>query len=184
MTKRILPRPLNSSAQPIDFYEELLGRLQPRLYGYILSITASPTDAKDVLQESNQVILDKIGEFQHPAKFDAWAYKVAYYQSLSFLQKRKRSKLTFSDDLLQSIADETETTDSRIEGQFTQLEACLGQLQDRTRAIVSDYYYRNLSIKQIAEERTLKTNHIAQVLFRARKALFQCMTAQETDNHE
>jgi|TARA_B110000037_G_C17122522_1_gene506490 RNA polymerase sigma-70 factor (ECF subfamily) len=175
---------LNSNAQPIDFYEELLGRLQPRLYGYILSMTASPTDAKDVLQESNRVIIDKIGEFQQPNKFDAWAYKIAYYQSLAFLQKRKRNKIIFNDDLLQNIADETESADTRIEGRLNQLETCLAQLHDRTRVIVSDYYYRNLSIKQIAEERTLKTNHIAQVLFRARKALFQCMTKQETDTHE
>lgn len=184
MNRKIPTRPLNSNAQPIDFYEELLGRLQPRLYGYILSMTASPTDAKDVLQESNRVIINKIGEFQQPSKFDAWAYKIAYYQSLSFLQKRKRSKLTFSDGLLQSIADETEATDVRIEGHLNRLETCLAQLQNSTRVIVSDYYYRSLSIKQIAEERTLKTNHIAQVLFRARKALFQCMTKQETYTHE
>ena len=175
---------MNENAQPIDFYEELLERLQPRLYGYILSLTASPADAKDVLQESNRVILDKIGEFQQPNKFDAWTYKIAYYQSLSFLQKRKRSKLVFNNDLLQTIADETEEIDTRIEVRLTRLDRCLAQLQDRTHAIVSDYYYRNLSIKQIAAERTLKTNHIAQVLFRARKALFQCMTELETDTHE
>ena len=175
---------MNENPQPIDFYEELLGRLQPRLYGYILSLTASPADAKDVLQESNRVILDKIGEFQQPNKFDAWAYKIAYFQSLSFLQKRNRSKLVFGDDLLQNIAHENEAADTKIEAKLQRLEGCLAQLQYRTRSIVSDYYYRNLSIKRIADERTLKANHIAQVLFRARKALFQCMTEPETDTHE
>ncbi len=175
---------MNDNAQPIIFHEELLERLQPRLFGYILSLTASPTDAKDVLQESNQVILNKIGEFKRPNKFDAWAFKIAYFQSLSFLQKRKRSKISFNSELLQNIADEAESTDTRLEGKLTRLERCLSQLQDKTRAIVSAFYYENQSIKQIASERSLKTNHVAQILFRARKALFQCMTEQETETHE
>lgn len=175
---------MNENAQPINFYEELLERIQPRLYGYILSLVASPTDAKDVLQESNRVVLAKIDTFQQPEKFDAWVYRIAYYQSLSFLQKRKRSRLSFNDDLLQTLADEAEKKDSRIEGDLARLESCLTQLQDRTRAIVSDYYYENLSVKEIAARRSLKANHVAQVLFRARKALYQCITQQETDIHE
>ena len=175
---------MNENAQPINFHEELLERIQPRLYGYILSLVASPADAKDVLQESNRVVLAKIDTFQQPDKFDAWAYRIAYYQSLSFLQKRKRSRLSFNDDLLQTLADETEKTDTRIEGNLARLERCLTQLQDRTRSIVSDYYYENLSVKEIAANRSLKANHVAQVLFRARKALFQCITQQETDIHE
>ncbi len=175
---------MNENAQPIDFYEELLERLQPRLYGYILSLVASPSDAKDVLQESNRVVLAKIDTFQQPEKFDAWAYRIAYFQSLSFIQKRKRSRLSFNDELLQTLADQTERTDARVEGKLTRLERCLTQLQDRTRAVVSDYYYQDLSIKEIAASRNLKSNHVAQVLFRARKALFQCITEQETDTHE
>ncbi len=175
---------MNENPQPINFYEELLKQLQPRLYGYILSLVASPNDAKDVLQESNRVILAKIDRFEKSEKFDAWAYRIGYYQSLSFLQKRNRSRLSFNDELLQTLADETEQTDARIESQLNRLERCLGQLQDRTRTIVSDYYYENQSVKEIAANRALKPNHVAQVLFRARKALFQCITQRETDNHE
>ncbi len=175
---------MNENTQPISFHEELLEQLQPRLYGYILSLIANPSDSKDVLQESNRVILAKIVDFKHPNKFDAWAFKIAYYQSLSFLQKRKSNQLTFDASLLETIAHESEAIDSKTEEKLSNLERCLSQLQDRTRTIVSDYYFHNNPIKQIARERNLKINHVAQVLFRARKALFTCITEMETKNHE
>ena len=101
-----------------------------------------------------------------------------------FMQDRLGPMRVGKWGLLQTIADESERIDTQIEAKLLRLEGCLAQLQDRTRAIVSDYYYENLSIKEIADGRSLKTNHIAQVLFRARKALFQCMTDPETDTHE
>lgn len=168
----------------VIFYETLLEKLQPRLYGYILSLTANPIDAKDILQEANSVILSKLSEFKHPNNFDAWAYKIAYFQSLSYFQKKSKSEAIFSDALMDTIASETESIDSQVELKIQNLEICLSKLSWRARTLVGDYYFENLSIKEIAKKRNLKTNHIAQLLYRARKALFQCITKSETTSHE
>ncbi len=176
--------PLNENAKnPVIFHETLLENLQPRLYGYILSLTANPTDAKDVLQETNCVILGKLGDFGQSGKFDAWAFKIAYFQTLSFLQKRSRRKVVFNDELLDSIAAESESIDSEIDFRIGRLDSCLSKLQDRTRTIVCDYYFENLSIKEIAKKRNLKPNHIAQLLHRARRALHDCILKKDYSNH-
>ncbi len=175
---------MNEPTQPIQFYEELLERLQPRLSGYILSLTASPSDVDDIRQETNHVLLSKMGDFKQPGNFDAWAFKIAYFQSLSFLQKRSRSKLAFNETLLKTIADEYATPDNEIEKRINHLERCLSQLQDRTRSIVNEYYFHNRSINEIAGSFSLKPNHVAQVLYRARKALFKCIIETETNRHE
>ena len=175
---------MNEPAQtPAVFHEALLEKLQPRLYGYILSLTASPVDAKDVLQETNCVILNKLGEFKQPDKFDAWAFKIAYFQTLSFLQKKSRSKLVFNEKLLDTLASESEAIDSEIEIRIGQLDKCLSKLQDRTRTIICDYYFENLSTKDIGKKRNLTPNHVAQLLHRARKALYNCILKLDKTNH-
>lgn len=140
-------------------------------------------DAKDVLQETNCVILNKLGEFKQPNKFDAWAFKIAYFQTLSFLQKRSRSKFVFNEELLDTLSTESESIDSEIEMRIRHLDSCLSKLQDRTRTIVCDYYFENLSTKEIAKKRNLTTNHVAQLLHRARNALYDCILKLDNTNH-
>lgn len=157
--------------------------MQPRLYAYILSLVANRTDAKDVLQESNRVIMRKIGELKQADRFGAWAYKIAYFQSLSFLKKRKRDRHSFGDELLENLSDLSVGVDDETEGTLRRLENCLAKLQEKPRSIVSDYYYGGLSTKDIAAKRGLAANHVAQILFRARKALFECMTQSENSDY-
>ena len=150
-------------------------QLQPRLYGYILGLLASPRDAQDVLQETNKSILAKLDEFQQPGSFSAWAHKFAYFQCLAFRKKDQRNKLNFETDLMDQIAEVAKPVDETAEKHLPLLSVCLEKLQPKSRSIVADYYYEDLSIQEIAADRKLKTNHVAQILFRARKALFECI---------
>jgi RNA polymerase sigma-70 factor, ECF subfamily len=173
---------LNENEQAIPFHKELLVQLQPRLYGYIIGLLASPRDAQDVLQETNKVILAKLGEFQQPGSFSAWAHKFAYYQCLAFRKQNQRSKLNFETELIEELAEVAKPVDETAEKNLPLLAACLERLQPKSRSIVADYYYDSLSIKEIAADRNLKTNHVAQILFRARKALFECIK-KEANGH-
>ena len=169
--------------QPINFYEELLTQIQPKLLAHILALVANPTDAKDVLQECNRIILDKIGELKQADRFGSWAYRIAYFQSLSFLKKRKRHRLNFSETLLENIAETNERDHRLTERNFRRLEHCLSKMQEKARSVVCDFYYGKMPIKEIAVKRQLAANHVAQILFRARKALFECITQLEDRDH-
>jgi len=173
---------LSENKQPILFHKELLVQLQPRLFGYIVGMLASPRDAQDVLQETNKAILSKLDEFQKSGSFSAWARKFAYFQCLAFRKKNQRSKLNFESELLDQLAEVAEPVDEMAERNLPLLSTCLERLQPKSRAIVSDYYYESLSIEEIAADRNLKTNHVAQILFRARKALFECIQSEAHSN--
>ena len=173
---------MNENAQPIPFHEELLVQLQPRLYGYIMGLLASPSDAQDVLQETNKAILSKLDDFQQPGSFSAWAHKFAYFQCLAFRKKHQRNKLSFDSALMNALAEEAKPVDEVAEKNLPLLSICLDRLQPKSRSIISDYYYESLSIQEIATDRNLKTNHVAQILFRARKALFECIQSEANSN--
>lgn len=166
---------MSKNEQPIPFHEELLVQLQPRLYGYILGLLASPRDAQDVLQETNKAILAKLDEFQQPGSFIAWAHKFTYFQCLAYRKTNQRNKLSFETELIEKLAEVAEPVDEVAEKHLPLLSICLEKLQPKSRAIIADYYYDNIPINDIATDRKLKPNHVAQILFRARKALFECI---------
>lgn len=158
--------------------------MQPKLLGYIMSLVANATDAQDVLQESNRVITAKLGELRQADRFAAWAYRIAYFQSLAFLKKSSRDRHQFGDELLTNIATMSEEVAESAESGLVRLDQCLARLPDRSRFVVSDYYYADLSIEEIGRKRSIQPNHVAQILYRSRKALHACITQLEENEDE
>ncbi|GAB5559700.1 MAG: sigma-70 family RNA polymerase sigma factor [Synoicihabitans sp.] len=175
---------LNEDSSSQDFYTELLEQMQPKLLGYILALVADVTDAKDVLQETNRVITTKLGELRQADRFSAWAYRIAYFQSLAFLKSRKRDRHQFGDDLLANVAALSEDLNEQMEQSWKRLEHCLARLPDRSRLVVSDFYYADLSLEEIGQKRSMQANHVAQILYRSRKALHTCITQLEDEENE
>ena len=56
---------------------------QSRLYAYILSLVLNREKARDILQQTNLVLLEKEREFEWGTNFGAWASRVAYYEVLT-----------------------------------------------------------------------------------------------------
>ena len=175
---------ISDDSSPLDFHAELLERMQPKLLGYIISLVADVTDAKDVLQETNRVIAAKISELKQADRFAAWAYRIAYFQSLAFLKKCQRDRHVFGDELLADLAELSENLNEEAERGWGRLDRCLARLPDRSRLVVSDYYYIGLSLEEIGRSRSLQTNHVAQILYRSRQALQTCITQLEDAENE
>lgn len=158
--------------------------MQPKLLGYIITLVADVTDAKDVLQETNSVITTKIGELKQAERFATWAYRIAYFQSLAFLKRCRRDRHVFGDELLADMAALSESLNEKTEQVWSRLERCLARLPDRSRLVVSDYYYTGLSLDEIGRKRSMQANHVAQVLYRSRQALHACITQLEEKENE
>src|SRR5262245_27171270 len=76
-----------------------------RVYGFIMTLVFNYHDAEEVFQNTSVVLWNKFGEFQPGSDFFAWASRVAYYEVLSLLKQRRRSR-TFSDETLELLATE------------------------------------------------------------------------------
>ena len=90
---------------PIE-YSQLLTAIQKSLYAFILSLIPNRSEAEDVLQETNLILCQKAGEYDHNGHFQAWAFKIARYQVMKHTTKRKRSKICFSNDIVENVAAE------------------------------------------------------------------------------
>jgi len=150
---------------------------QNRLFAYLVTLLGNTHDARDVLQETNLVLWQKIDEFDSSTKFGAWAKKCAYFQALAFLRDRKRDKHIFDDDLLARFADE-ETDHGDEEERELALRDCLLQLPDNQREIISERYRKNSPVRQVARLFGKKENAMKVTLMRIRQALYRCIESK------
>lgn len=162
-------------ANPDPNFISQLTDWQNRLFSYLYSLLGNLHDARDVLQETNQVLWRKVGEFEPGTNFGAWARSCAYYEALRFLRDRKRDRHVFDDDLLALLADESAVMTREEDERLLALRHCLGELTPRQRHLIDRRYGAEIPIGKLAVELEKSESAIKMALKRIREALHVCI---------
>ena len=147
---------------------------QPKMRSYIAKLVANASSVDDILQESNRVLWEKREDWQEGTVFLKWAYRVCYFQVKSWRRDHAREKLVFSDDLLETFARE-EPEDTLMNCREEGLKHCLQKLSRDQHDAVMRYYDPSVSVGELARERKLAPNTLAQQLRRIRQRLHLCI---------
>lgn len=156
-------------------FVELMTQHQGRLFGYILTLSADPDAANDILQEANVVLWKQWRQFQPGSNFKAWSFRIAHFQFMAYRQRQLRDKTLFSDDLLSILASEAKEVDERHEERAAALERCLEQMPSRSREAIRLRYAEELKVPDMAQKLRRNPNAVYQILFRARQWLIECV---------
>ena len=170
----MLPLPTRDRSPSPDDFEKLVEAHQPVLRAYILSLTADPHLAKDILQETNLVLWRKAADFEPGTNFKVWAFRIAHFQTLAERQRQNRSRLVLDDDLVTTMAEEDSEDSPPLP--LERLRLCLSRLPDRQQSVVQKHHLESISVGAIATETGLTANAVSQLLFRARKNLHRCLS--------
>ena len=84
-------------------YATELHEIQPRLFNYVRSRVCNVSDASDVVQETNQVLINKEDQYNSSYSFRSWALGIAKWQILAYFKRQKRAVPTFSLDVREGI---------------------------------------------------------------------------------
>ena len=171
----ILSNDRSDEKGPAESFAELVASHQARLHGYIRSLIPDAHVARDVLQETNMVLLRKEGSFELGTNFSAWAMRVAFFEVLGWRRTVGRDRLVFDDETVERIAEQAETMTLNEEQRREALVACLAKLPERQRSVVGQRYLDGDSVAQIAADSGLNANAISQLLFRAKRSLASCI---------
>src|SRR5690349_13913952 len=94
--------------------EELIRRIQHRVYGLALRMLWHPADAEDASQEILIRILTNLGSFRGESSFSTWVYSVASNYLLTTRKRRMEDeRLTFQafgEDLERGLGEAAEIT--------------------------------------------------------------------------
>ncbi|MFN3160770.1 MAG: sigma-70 family RNA polymerase sigma factor [Rubinisphaera brasiliensis] len=168
-----------SSGPDREFIQQFV-KAQRRLYLYLLAQTADPGLAEEVLQNTNVVILSKWTQFEPGTNFLAWVYRIASLELLKYRQKRRRGRLMFDDEFIQSVAETVEELDESSEPRRQALATCLGKLRPRDREIIQLRYQLGNNGQKLSETLDRPLNSIYQSLSRIRRTLFECIQREMT----
>jgi RNA polymerase sigma-70 factor (ECF subfamily) len=149
-----------------------------RLYAYILTLLANRADADDVLQEASLVMWDKFDERQPPADFTAWGCRIAYFKVLDFYKKSQRSRVQFSQPLLERRAETAieQASSLQLDERRQALADCIEKLSSRDRDLLSHRLARGSTTQLTAAAVGRSPEAVYKALAKIRRALFDCVT--------
>ncbi len=157
-------------------FADLLLKSRRDLFGFIYSLVQNLPDAEDVYQETAIILWQKFDDFTPGTNFSAWAMRVAHFRVLKLVEAKRRQRLFFSEELLESIAEAYQRESAGNGNRRAEAQAvCLEKLTTSERRLVKRCYSPGRNYAEIARAEGRTIGAIYQAMNRIRKALFACV---------
>lgn len=164
-----LVKKLKDASQKDNAFSELLDVYQERLYWHIRKIVTTHENADDVLQNTFIRIYKSIQNFQENSTLHTWMYRIAYNESIRFLEKNNKKSYDNIDAISESHL-EVLFADSYFDGDDIQkkLHSIINNFKEKHKRIFLMKYFDDLSFRKISEilevpESTLKSSYYSSV---------------------
>lgn len=120
---------------------------------FTITFTGNVEDAKDVFQDAVVAIYRMVKDDKYPANCPIKAYFIAICKNL-LLKKKKMMKTVTEDEHLKSVADSAQTALEHLQTteKSRSLLSVVHQLGEECKAILTSYYFENLSYKEICQK--------------------------------
>ncbi len=156
-------------------FSVLVERYQNFVFTIALRILRNREEAEEVSQDSFIKAFEALASFRGDSKFSSWLYRIVYHKSLDRIKKNNKYRTL---ELFEELTDfETEEIENALH--YLQLnernnlvKKAIDQLPEVESAIISFFYFEELSIQEIAKITTLTEDNVKVKLFRSRKKLF------------
>lgn len=160
-------------------FGELVVRYQDFIFTIVVRMVKRREEAEEIAQDSFVKAFERLESFQGKSKFSSWLYSIAYRTALDYLRKAKRFQdtivveemndlevATFENGLQQLVAKER----SQL------IQECIMKLPEIDAAIITFYYFEELSVREIAKITEQSQDNIKIKLYRSRKKLYTLLS--------
>jgi RNA polymerase sigma-70 factor (ECF subfamily) len=151
-------------------------KAQPVVAAFITSIVRDSHRADDLLQEVARISALKFDEYDSSRAFTSWVLGIARYEILRFRRSQGRSRITFSDSLLENLIEDFQDQSELSEDRRRALRDCLDDISGRRRIVLEMRYQRDLRPRDIAERLGITSNAVLLLLHRTRRILADCIS--------
>ncbi len=138
-------------------------------------------EAEEVSQDTFIKVYKSLKTFKNDSKFSTWIYRITYNTCLDRLKKNKKEFLNvpideFSESALTTLDNALNmmVANERIHA----IQKCLECLPSEDSALLTLYYFEDLSLDEIAVVVNLTANNVKVKLFRSRKKLASILRAR------
>jgi RNA polymerase sigma-70 factor (ECF subfamily) len=165
----------NPAIHSVPFIQ-LLNTHQNRLYGYLYSLVLDFDDAEDLYQEVATLLWQKFDQYEPNTDFGRWSIRVAHLTVKNFIRRRRRSRVVYSDAVLDQLMESQAIVESPVMVERTEaLAQCMQGLTDADRGLVETCYSGDFKIREVARRDGRTPDAVYSALYRIRKALLKCI---------
>ena len=158
----------------LDAFEELIRRLQRRVYGFAFQHLRDADEAHDLAQEIFVKLYRNLGRFDPERPFEPWFWKLAVNTTINYRRKR----IPLPAEQPNDAAD----PEAKFPAHDPALVQALAQLDPAYRMPILLHYYADLSLEQVGITLNLTVPAIKSRLHRARAQLRNHLAeAEESD---
>ena len=155
----------------LDAFEELIRRLQRRVYGFAYQHLRDMDEAHDLAQEIFVKLYRNLARYDPERPFEPWFWKLAANTTINY--RRKRVPLPAEP------SDEASEMESPRSAHDPVLVEALAQLDPAYRLPILLHYYADLSLEQVSHSLNLSVPAIKSRLHRARAQLRNSLAEAE-----
>lgn len=139
------------SAQKEAAFTQLLKRHQQKVYYQIKRMVTEHADADDIAQQVWVKVWTKLDGFKMESEFATWLFRIAYNETINFLQKQKKHTIQNSSSENLAYENAATTLDGPKPTQIQiALEGAIQQLPEKQRFVFMLRYFEELNYEKIA----------------------------------
>lgn len=156
-------------------FQRIYEKYYDRTFQIARGILMDSEEAADTVQEIFTLVYRNLPRFDRRSKFSTWLYRVAVNRSIQQARSnRGRSRLVSLSEAQDAAIPFTEPTiqDPRI-------QSAMRELSPQDRALLTLFYWEELSLREIADSIGLNPNAAKTRLFRARERFKQIYERSE-----
>ena len=169
--KYYIEKVLNGNRRAYSF---LLERYKDKVYSLALKICTNTEDAEEIAQDVFVKAFRALDGFKHKSSFSTWLYRICYNSSITLVRKRNDSILQLEDfpvDSVDFIRDSFDEEEAEKEYRKTLINFSMQKLNSTDRAIISLYYFQELSLEEISGIVKTSKSNLKVRMHRARKKM-------------
>lgn len=166
-------------------YSYIVDYHKNKIFNLAFRICGNREDAEEVSQDSFLKAYRSIREFRMKSSFSTWLFRIVYNTAISKIRSRKERTISLSDYPSESFEfsgiNEFDEDSDREHKKYIVNQALI-KLTAEERAVISLYYYDDMTIDEIAEVTGSGKSNIKVKLFRARQKMLETIEKFEKVN--
>lgn len=143
---------LRSSTSREAAFRDLVAQYKERLYWHIRNIVLDHDDTDDVLQNTFIKIFRNIDSFKGDSKLFTWMYRIATNESITFINKRAKSKNITIEEVKERAIERLES-DVYFEGGAIEinLQKAIASLPHKQQLVFNMKYFEEHTYEELSE---------------------------------
>lgn len=151
-------------------FQTLYAKYYDRVYAIARGILLDSDEAMDAVQEIFTLVYRNLGRFDRRSRFSTWLFRIAVNRSIQQARRLKWKRLQAPMGETVEAIPESEPV---VEHEDPRIEAAMAKMHPNDRAILTLFYWDELSLLEIAESLGCSSNAAKTRLFRARERFRQ-----------